>query len=124
MTCCARAANATYANAVTAYGRHGIPASYRAATCPVAIVLRRPLTRLVRHPDGQVSLRDVCGVRGLDPQGEYLAGHCCGLLPVSTTPYKPRNRKARADRMDWPDVIYPSTSSKDPWAADTERTLI
>lgn len=39
---------------------------------PVAIVLRRPLTRLVRHPDGQVSLRDVCGVQGLAPQGEYL----------------------------------------------------
>ncbi len=91
---------------------------------PVAIVLRRPLTRIVRHPDGQISLHDVCGVQGLELQGEYLAGHCCGLLPVSTTPYKPRNRKSKAIRMDWPDVIYPSTVSRDPWAADMERTLL
>ena len=74
--------------------------------------------------DGQVSLRDVCGVHGLDLQGEYLTGHCCGLTPVSTRPYKPHNRKARAGRMDWPDVIYPSTLSRDPWAADMERTLL
>ena len=91
---------------------------------PVTIVLRRSLTRIVRHPDGQVSLRDVCGVHGLDLQGEYLTGHCCGLTPVSTRPYKPHNRKARAGRMDWPDVIYPSTLSRDPWAADMERTLL
>lgn len=91
---------------------------------PVAIVLKRPLTRIIRHSDSTIGLRDVCGVQGLDPQGEYLAGHCCGLLPVSTTPYKPRNRRYRADRMDWPDVIYPSTFSRDPWAADMERTLI
>ena len=78
----------------------------------------------VRHPDGKVSLRDVCGIQGLDPQGEYLTGHCCGLLPVSTRPYKSRTRRSKADRMDWPDVIYPSTVSKDPWAADMERTLI
>lgn len=91
---------------------------------PVAIVLRRPLTRIVRHPDGQISLRDVCGVHGLDLQGEYLTGHCCGLTPVSTRPYKPHNRKVKAGRMDWPEITYPSTFSRDPWAADMERTLI
>lgn len=31
---CEGCGDATYANAVTVYGRHGIPASYPATTCP------------------------------------------------------------------------------------------
>lgn len=91
---------------------------------PVAIVLRRPLTRIVRHSDSTFGLRDVCGVHGLDPAGEYLAGHVCGLMPVSTRAYRTRTRRSKTGRMDWPDVIYPSTLSSDSWAADMERTLI
>lgn len=88
----------------------------------VALILRRPLSRIIRR-GATFTLRDVCGTHGLDPDGEYLAVHTCGLAPVGTCAFKPSAGRERGKPMQWPrNIIYPSTVSTDPWAVDMERS--
>ncbi len=60
----------------------------------VAIILGRPLTRVVWLPSvGHPLLRSVSGCAGIRPDGQYLAGHTCHLARVSVKPFTPPKRE-------------------------------
>lgn len=60
----------------------------------VAIILGRPLTRVVWLPSvGHPLLRSTCGSAGIMPDGQYLAMHMCHLARISVKPFKPPSRE-------------------------------
>lgn len=62
----------------------------------VAIILGRRLTRLEPiYGSTTPRLIDVCGERGIKPDGRYLAEHRCWTEPISRRPYKPPQSAAR-----------------------------
>lgn len=67
----------------------------------VAIILDRPLCRLEwTHGAEQPHLIRVSGSHGLDPAGQYVAGHECGEQRISETPIRPP-RKHRPPGKPW-----------------------
>ena len=62
-----------------------------------ALLLERRLTRIVLIGDsGLFHLQDVCGARGIQTDGWYLAEHVCHTTPVSNKPFRlPRRPRER-----------------------------
>ncbi len=69
-------------------------------------------------------LETVFGSAGISPDGQYLALHECGHMPISTTPYEPpADSKTRRD-LSWMPETRPS--GPDPWGGiiqEKELTL-
>ena len=91
----------------------------------IAIILRRPLIRL-RHVPGVATCRleTVFGSAGISPDGQYLALHECGRMPISTTPYKPPADSKQMQDLSWMPETRPS--GPDPWGGiiqEKELTL-
>lgn len=56
----------------------------------IAIILKKRLTRIRWNVDyAQPTLIDVCGDKGISPDGQYLAEHDCRLGRVSDAPFHP-----------------------------------
>lgn len=79
----------------------------------VAIILDRFLLKLTRV-GALTRLTLVFGVRGLEPDGEYLVDHRCECAPISVRPFKPGSVKAL------PKPVLPECRAApgyaDPWA--------
>ena len=82
----------------------------------VAVVLGVPLMRVRRVPGHALMLTGVCGERGLDAHGEYLAAHRCGMARIGTMPYR-REGRARSVPMRWPKGRL-CVGCADPWGEE------
>lgn len=85
----------------------------------VAIILGRFLLRLDKV-GALTRMTLVFGVRGLEPDGEYLADHRCECAPISVKPFKPGSVKAL------PKPVLPECRAApgyaDPWAGIPAET--
>lgn len=65
----------------------------------VAIILERPLTRILWLPSvGYPLLRSVFREAGIKPDGQYLAMHECGRARISLKPWKPPKKERQPGR--------------------------
>jgi len=89
-----------------------------------AIILGRSLTRISRIPQaGTIRLETVFGSNGLDPHGEYLGAHDCGLMPVSVKPCENKDDEFHYSTLEGFPKTRPDPDNPDPWAGLPEIEL-